>query len=106
VSRIVAEDEHVVAEVLNGTTRRGLARLVTRLLRQGGIDVVYFGTATAPASEDTEILVRRGDDTAVALRVVRALGAGKVRVAPAPERRVDLTIVVGKDYEPPPTSHP
>jgi hypothetical protein len=76
------------------------------LLRQGGIDVVYFGTATAPASEDTEILVRRGDDTAVALRVVRALGAGKVRVAPAPERRVDLTIVVGKDYEPPPTSHP
>jgi len=106
VSRIVAEDEHVVAEVLNGTTRRGLARLVTRLLRQGGIDVVYFGTATAPASEDTEILVRRGDDTAVALRVVRALGAGTVRVAPAPERRVDLTIVVGKDYEPPPTSHP
>jgi hypothetical protein len=106
VSRIVAEDDHVVAEVLNGTTRRGLARLVTRLLRQGGIDVVYFGTATAPEAAGTEILVRRGDDTAMAVRVARALGAGKVRIAPAPERRVDLTIVIGKDYEPPPTSHP
>jgi hypothetical protein len=106
VSRIVSEDEHVIAEVLNGTSRRGLARLATRLLRQGGIDVVYFGTATAPTVADTEILVRRGEDTAIALRVARALGAGKVRIAPAPERRVDLTIVIGNDYEPPPTAHP
>lgn len=100
VSRIVPEDEHLVAEVLNGTSRRGLARLVTRLLRRGGVDVVYFGTASPPAAE-TEILVRRGDDTAAARRVARALGTGKVRVAPAPERRVDLTVVIGTDYEPP-----
>ena len=105
ISRIVPEDERVIAEVLNGTSRRGLARLVTRLLRQGGIDVVYFGTASAPAPA-TEILVRRGEDTAPALRVADALGTGTVRVAPAPERRVDLTIIIGNDYQPPRTSHP
>jgi hypothetical protein len=105
-SRIVAEDERVVAEVLNGTSRRGLARLVTRLLRQGGVDVVYFGTASAPTTEETEILVRRGDETAAGLRVADALGTGKVRVAPAPKRRVDLTIIIGNDYQPPRTSHP
>jgi hypothetical protein len=105
ISRLVAEDERVIAEVLNGTSRRGLARLVTRLLRQGGVDVVYFGTASAPATA-TEILVRRGEDTAAGLRVADALGAGTVRVAPAPERRVDLTIIIGNDYQPPRTSHP
>ena len=105
ISRIVPEDERVIAEVLNGTSRRGLARLVTRLLRQGGVDVVYFGTASAPATA-TEILVRRGEDTAPGLRVADALGAGTVRVAPAPERRVDLTIIIGNDYQPPQTSHP
>lgn len=105
IARIVVEDERVVAEVLNGTSRRGLARLVTRLLRQGGVDVVYFGTASAPATA-TEILVRRGDDPAPGLRVADALGAGTVRVVPAPERRVDLTIIIGNDYQPPRTSHP
>jgi hypothetical protein len=105
VSRIVPENERVIAEVLNGTSRRGLARLVTRLLRQGGVDVVYFGTASAPAAA-TEILVRRGDETAPGLRVADALGVGSVRVAPAPERRVDLTIIIGNDYQPPRTSHP
>lgn len=106
VSRLVAEDERVVAEVLNGTSRRGLARLVTRLLRQGGVDVVYFGTASATTTTATEILVRRGDDTAAGRRVAEALGTGTVRVAPAPERRVDLTIIIGSDYQPPRTSHP
>lgn len=105
IARIVAADERVVAEVLNGTSRRGLARLVTRLLRQGGVDVVYFGTASAPATA-TEIFVRRGNDTAPGLRVADALGAGTVRVVPAPERRVDLTIIIGNDYQPPRTSHP
>jgi hypothetical protein len=105
ITRIVAEDERIIAEVLNGTARRGLARLVTRLLRQGGVDVVYFGTASAPAAE-TQILVRRSEDTAAGLRLADALGTGKVRVALAPERRVDLTIIIGNDYQPPRTSHP
>ena len=104
--RIVPGETPVVAEVLNATPRRGLARTVTRLLRRGGVDVVYFGTASGQAAAETEILVRRGDDTRAALRVARALGLGKVRIAPAPERRVDLTILIGQDYTPPPTSHP
>jgi hypothetical protein len=106
VEQIVSADSPILAEVLNATSRRGLARTVTRQLRQRGVDVVYFGTASGKPAAETEILVRRGDDTAPALRVARALGVGKVRVAPAPERRVDLTVLIGQDYTPPPAPRP
>ncbi|MGH7560099.1 MAG: LytR C-terminal domain-containing protein [Gemmatimonadales bacterium] len=104
--RLVPEGRIVVAEVLNGTPRRGLARLVTRLLRSGGVDVVYFGTAGGPPVALTEVLVRRGTDTVTAARVARALGAGRARIAADASRRVDLTVVLGADYQPPPTRRP
>jgi hypothetical protein len=104
--QLIRGEERVVVEVLNGTDRRGLARLVTRLLRQGGLDVVYFGTADPPGTTQTEVLVRRGDDSVVAARIVKALGAGRVRRAPAPNRYVDLTVLIGADYVPPPTLRP
>ena len=85
----------IVAEVRNGTTRPGLARQVTKLLRQRGVDVIYFGTA--PAAESTAILVRRGDP-ANGREVARLLGAGLVKVVPDSLLRVDLTVLLGADY--------
>ncbi|HEV8150165.1 MAG TPA: LytR C-terminal domain-containing protein, partial [Gemmatimonadales bacterium] len=74
----LADNERVIVEVLNGSRRRGLARVATRELRRAGFDVVYFGT-TSETVRQTQALARRGDSAAAA-RVARALGSNLVRV--------------------------
>lgn len=100
----LAGEQRIVVEVLNGSGRRGLARVATRALRQAGFDVVYFGTAgdSVPA---TLVLARRGD-SAAALRVASALGTTAARVAVDTLLRVDVTVLLGADYRPPPGIHP
>ncbi|MGQ0703775.1 MAG: LytR C-terminal domain-containing protein [Gemmatimonadales bacterium] len=92
----VPEPTGITVEVLNGTGRAGLARVATRVLRQEGFDVLYFGTANHPVQR-TEILVRRGDSSA-AERVARVLGVGRVRVALDTLLRLDVTVLLGDDY--------
>ncbi len=86
----------ITVEVLNGSGRQGLARVVTRKLREQGFDVMFFGTAhdSVPA---TEVLLRRGDSTA-ALQVARALGLERIRVALDTLLRLDVTVLLGPDY--------
>jgi len=86
----------IVVEVRNGSRRRGLARVVTRLLRERGIDVVYFGSA-GDSVRLTQILVRRGDPGR-GHEVARALGTGVVRLVPDTLLRVDATVLLGADY--------
>lgn len=93
-----------MVEVLNGSGRRGLARAATRVLRQAGFDVVYFGNLNE-AVATTQALARRGDSTAAA-RVARSLGATQVRVAIDTLLRVDVTVLLGGDYHPPPGLRP
>jgi hypothetical protein len=85
-----------VVEVRNGSGRPGLARQVTRLLRERGVDVIYFGTAAA-ATDSTTVLVRRGDP-ARGHQVARALGRARVVVALDTLLRLDATVVLGADY--------
>lgn len=83
-------------EVLNGTTRSGVARAATRMLRRRGIDVVYFGNAE-DAVDSTRVIVRRGDpDQGRQVRL--ALGTGRVVVEPDTLRRVDVSVVLGEDF--------
>lgn len=91
-------------EVLNGSGRRGLARSATRALRQLGFDVVYFGSAGDSVAV-TVAIARRGDSAAAA-RVARAVGATRVRVATDTLLRVDVTLLLGSDYRPPPGWRP
>lgn len=84
--------------MLNGTPRQGLARQGTRQLRRQGLDVVYFGTADAP-SDSTRILLRRGPPDAAA-RVRSALGVGAIAPMPDSLRRVDVTVILGQDFQP------
>lgn len=86
-----------MVEVLNATPAVGLARSATRLLRDAGLDVVYFGTDPGAALDSTQILIRRGPASA-GERAARALGAGAVRAAPDPGRLVDITIRLGRDF--------
>ena len=95
--RIPGEQEHIVVEVLNTTRAVGLARVATRMLRDAGIDVVYFGSDTGAALDSTQLLLRRGGPDAAA-RVVRALGVGVVAPRPDPGRLVDVTVRLGRDF--------
>lgn len=86
-----------MVEVLNASTRVGLARAATRRLRDAGLDVVYFGSDADTALDTTQVLVRRGD-AAAGERVRQVLGAGRVRTAPDPARLVDVTVRLGADF--------
>jgi hypothetical protein len=98
VGRPVPGDRgRVVVEVLNTTRAVGLARAATRVLRDAGIDVVYFGSDTGAAQDSTQVLVRRGTPDGAA-RVAAALGVGAVRQLPDPGRLVDVTVRVGRDF--------
>jgi LytR cell envelope-related transcriptional attenuator len=101
---IPSADNRVVVEVLNGTTRPGLARKGTRQLRGQGLDVVYFGGADTTV-DSTRILLRRGPSEA-AERVRRALGAGAIAAAPDTLRRVDVTVILGWDFQSGEEGHP
>jgi hypothetical protein len=89
----------ITVEVLNASGTPGLARGGTRVLRRAGIDVVYLGNAPADVGtlDSTRILVRRGDAAAGA-RVREALGVGRVEAAPAPERLLDVSVLLGADF--------
>jgi hypothetical protein len=93
---IPSPGHRIVVEVLNGTTRSGVARAATRMLRRRGIDVVYFGNAER-AADSTRVIVRRGDpDRGRQVRL--ALGAGRIVVEPDTLRRVDVSVVLGEDF--------
>ncbi len=98
--------DRIMVEVLNGTSRNGLARTATRLLRRQGLDVVFFGSAdSADRSDSTRVIARR-EDAGAAEIVARALGAGLVEVERDTLRRVDVTVILGMDYIPADEVHP
>ena len=102
---IPGDTDRLTAEVLNGSGKPGLARTATRVLRRGGLDVVFFGNADGPPTDSTLLLVRQGDG-ASARRAARLLGVGTPALAPDSTRRVDVTIILGADYQPPAELHP
>ncbi len=93
---MVPRDRRVTVEVLNGTERRGAARIAMRMLRRAGFDVLYFGDAPA-ATDTTLVLVRRGERQPGEW-LLDALGTGQLRSEPDSLRRVDLTVILGPDW--------
>ncbi len=93
----------VQVEVMNSSKSAGAARIATLLLRHAGLDVVHAGNADAQfrGIERNRIVVRRGDTTGVG-RVIEAIGGADVVDAPDPSRVVDLTVVLGATFAPPP----
>ena len=95
---IPSADDRILVEVLNGTEQQGLARLGTRKLRRQGLDVVFFGNSDKTA-DSTLVFARRGTRNA-AERVREALGIGTVEVQTDTLRRVDVTVILGRDFRP------
>jgi hypothetical protein len=94
----------ITVEVLNGTRQQGAARTATRVLRRQKLDVVFLGNADSLV--DSTLVVARRGDSARARYVAAALGLGAVRVETDTFRRVDVSVILGNDFQPRLNPHP
>jgi len=92
--------ERVRVEVLNASRVRGLARRATMRLRDLGYDVVSSGNASE-TRDSTLVLVRRGD-AAIGERIALGMGGARVETRPDSSRYVDVSVLVGGSWRPPP----
>jgi hypothetical protein len=90
----------VIVRVVNGSGIRGLARRATMVLRDFGYDVVDYDSERDGARATTQIVVHTGHRD-WAERVQRALGTGTLDERPDSLRYVDLTVILGRDWQPP-----
>ena len=97
-------DDRIEVEVLNATGKAGVARVGTRTLRRRGVDVVFFGNADTTA-DSTRLVLRRGSRE-LAEEVRKLLGSGRIESEPDSSRRVDVTVILGKDWKAPEELHP
>jgi hypothetical protein len=90
----------VRVEVLNASRRRGLARRATMYLRDLGYDVVANGNASE--QRERSLVLQRAGEAEWAARVGRAVGGAAVEARPDSSRHVDVTVLLGRDWQPPP----
>ena len=96
---LVPAGVRIKVEVLNATKIRGLARRATLFLRDRGFDVVAVGTTAEQAA--TTLVIDRSNHPEWAQLVARAFNA-KVESRPDTSRYLDVTVLVGADWRPPP----
>jgi hypothetical protein len=91
---------HITVEVINTTKIRGLGRKATTYLRDRGFDVVYVSTSNEQRAQ-TLVLDRSGhpDRAAIVAKAVRSHAESR----PDTTRYVDATVLLGRDWTPPPT---
>ncbi len=86
-------------EVLNGCGEPRLAYQVANLLRSKGFDVVSFGDAKGSNYASTVVVDNVSETKENARRLAAAIGCKKLAYEPAPSRYLDVTLIVGGDYE-------
>lgn len=94
-----AEQEMLVSlEILNGTSRTGLARRTSELFESFGFQVLNVGNAESSGVEHTVILDRRGIGD-LAERVAAVIDGRRVLTEVKPDSDVDVTIILGGDFD-------
>ena len=96
---LVPPGVRIKVEVLNATKVRGLARKATFYLRDRGFDVVAMGTAREQRT--TTLVLDRSSHPEWAALVAKAFNA-KVESRPDSSRYLDVTVLLGSDWRPPP----
>lgn len=91
-------ETRIVVEVLNATTRRGLARRATQYLRDRGFDVVLVGNSTLKV--DTTLVYDRINKPEFAALVAAAM-KGRMELNQDSSRYVDVTVLVGDNWDAP-----
>ena len=94
------EGVRIRVEVLNATRTRGLARSATRVLRDRGFDVVGLGND--PQARDSTLVLDRSGHPEWAQLVAEALGGARVEARPDTSRYLDVTVLLGTTWRPPP----
>jgi hypothetical protein len=89
----------VRVEVLNGGGISGLARSAVDELRERGFDVVYYGNQE-PFDADSSVVLDRVGDARMAEAVAEALGIARVRSEPDANLLLDVSVVLGQEWEP------
>ena len=84
-------------EVLNGGGNSGVARDATTVLRDLGLDVVYYGNAKN-FSEDPSVVMDRVGRLGAARAVADALGIPEVVSEPDSTLFVDVTVRLGPEW--------
>jgi len=100
VRRVVPDSVRIRVEVLNASGVRGLARRGTALFRDLGFDVV--GSGNAPARSDSNVVLVRSGRMDWGALAAEALGGARVEARPDSSRYLDLTILLGTAWRPPP----
>jgi len=93
------DGDRVRVEVLNGGGRSGMAREAMDRLRNRGFDVVYWGNASSFGLDSSVVLDRVGR-VDFAQSVGEALGISGVRTEPDSSLLLDVSVVLGQDWEP------
>ena len=96
---LVPSGVRIKVEVLNATKVRGLARKASLYLRDRGFDVVAMGTSREQRA--TTLVLDRSSHPAWAALVGKAFSA-KVEARPDTSRYLDVTVLLGADWRPPP----
>jgi hypothetical protein len=90
----------VRVQVLNATSIRGLAQRATDHLRDKGFDVVEIGTNREKL--DSTLVLDRSNHPDWARRVAAAMGGATVLSRPDSSRYLDVTVLIGASWRPPP----
>jgi len=93
------DNVRIKVEVLNATKTRGLARRATLYLRDRGFDVVGSGNVSEQRAKS--IVYDRSSHLEWARLVGRAMNAPVVS-RPDSSRYLDVTVLIGADWRPPP----
>lgn len=83
-------------EVLNGTSRNGLANSVAEKLKEEGYNVTKIGNYKTTSNIKTSIINRTSTD--YAKEVKSFLGKGTVKNELQDDAKVDVTVILGSDY--------
>ena len=94
---IAVPDSRVRVQVLNGSSRSGLARLATDQLRDAGYDVVSIGNASSPAR--TSVVLDRTGKREIAERVAATLGIARIEARPDTALYLEVTVILGPDFK-------
>lgn len=93
---LAVPDSRVRVQVLNGSSKPGLARQATDQLRDAGYDVVSLGNASS--SVKNSVVLDRVGKREIADRVAATLGISRVEARVDTALYLEVTVLLGPDY--------